>query len=380
MPYFDHAATSWPKPPGVAEAMTAALEIAGAPGRGGHRGALEGSRLIAQARNAVARLLGVADDRRVVFTSGGTESLNLVLSVLLHPGDHVVTTAAEHNSVLRPLAARENRGLGAFSIVPVEPDGSFQVQSILGALTATTRAVVATHISNVTGVIQPIEELAEALAERRIPLLVDAAQSVGHLPIQADDFPGVVWAASGHKGLLGPLGTGIVVLPTVSDERWGLWKSGGTGSASESLEMPNEAPDRFEAGNPALPAIAGLGAAVTWRLSQTTSPFAGMHEWTERLWAELKTIPGVRLLGPASTDRHHGPTSVIVDGWDVHDLAAVLDASFDIRVRAGRHCAALVHESIGSANAGGTLRITPGWSTTPESLDLLIEALRAVLL
>lgn len=373
--YLDHAATSWPKAPGVEQAMIKALGIAGAPGRGSHTGAVAGSHVIAQARSAVARWFGAESDRHVVFTSGGTESLNLAIHSLLRPGEHVVTTSAEHNSVLRPLEHRRRQGEGDYSVVSVDQAGRWSVDSILAALRPETRVCLVTHVSNVTGVIEPVEELAMKCAERGVFVIADAAQSAGLLKIKAARSAVAIWAASGHKGLLGPLGTGVVVVSPSVVDRLQPWKCGGTGSQSESLLMPDSLPEKLEAGNPALPALAGLGASVAWLLENSSSILERERERTAQLWEGLAKLPGVRRVGPEKLEEHCGPTSIVIRGWDVHDMAIVLDGSYDVRVRAGKHCAALIHRDIGTEQSGGTLRITPGFATTAADIDQLLEAL-----
>lgn len=377
--YLDHAATSWPKAPGVDQAVLKSLGIAGAPGRGSHTGAIAGSQLIAQARHAVARWFGAESDRHVVFTSGGTESLNLAIHSLLRPAAHVVTTAAEHNSVLRPLEHRRVQGQGDYSVVAVDRTGRWSVESVLAAIRPETRACLVTHVSNVTGAIGPVEELAERCTELGVAVIVDAAQSAGLLRIKAARSAVALWAASGHKGLLGPLGTGVLIVNPAFAESLQPWKCGGTGLQSELLSMPDSLPEKLEAGNPALPAIAGLGASVHWLLEHALEHLELERQNTAALWTGLEKLPGVRRVGPLRLEEHVGPTSIVVEGWDVHDLANVLDASYDVRARAGRHCAALIHRDIETEASGGTLRITPGYSTTESDIEKVLAALEEIL-
>ncbi len=376
--YLDHAATSWPKPTEVSRAMVEALEIAGSAGRGGHAGALEGERRLALLRSSLARRIGVASPDRIVLTSGGTESLNLAFGSLLLPGAHVVTTAAEHNSVLRPLEERRRRGAGEFTVVPVDDQGCVGPDELRRAIRSETSLIALTHVSNVTGAIQPIEAAAEIAAAAGAALLVDAAQSCGELPIDFERLGIDLLAASGHKGLRGPAGSGLLAVSTRIADRLQPWKCGGTGSRSESLAMPDALPGRLEAGTPPLPALAGLAAAIE-SLPPIETELPRRRALTERLVAGLAPLPSIRIVGPTDVQRHHGPTSVTIDDWEPHDAAAVLESEFGIRVRAGRHCAAAIHPYLGTERRGGTLRITPGYATTDDDIDALIDALRTML-
>ena len=218
------------------------------------------------------------------------------------------------------------------------------------------------------------EPIGAALRASSVAFLVDAAQSAGELPIDMRQLGIDLLATSGHKGLLGPAGCGLLLVSEKVAEHLEPWKCGGTGTHSESLQMPRELPHRLEAGTPPLPAFAGLAAAMQQSESRSAS-LAARAELTRRLWAGLQRIEGIRRVGPTDPQRHHGPTSIVITGWDPHDAAAVLDATFDIRVRAGRHCAASIHEHLGTTGSGGTLRIAPGHTTTADEIDRCLQAL-----
>jgi len=376
MRYLDHAATSWPKPPEVLQGWLDGMAIAGAAGRGGHTGSQQADDELQRTRTAFARHFQVRTDR-VIFTSGGTASLNLALLGLLGPGDHVVSTTAEHNAVLRPLEHLRTTAGVSVSLIPVDAQGTVAPEKVLEACRPETRCVAISHASNVTGALLPIEQLATALRETRVLLLVDASQTTGHLSIEVDPLGIDLLATSGHKGLLGPLGTGLLMVSPRALEQLSPTVFGGTGVDSQSLEMPGSAPQRFESGVPNMPAWLAQRCALEWIEKRGLSALCDQHrQLTLRLWERLAEIPKVRRLGPRDLEDHCGPTSLVVEGWDPHDLAAVLDASFDIRVRAGLHCAPRIHEPLGAA--GGTVRITPGWSNSLDDIEAVADALESI--
>lgn len=370
--YLDNAATSYPKPEKVYEAVLHAMrEVGASPGRGGYRRSLEAGRILFQAREAVAGLFSIADSARIIFTQSATGALNLALQGTLAAGDHVITTSMEHNSLLRPLYALRNKGV-ELTIVPAGPDGVVLVEDVRRAVQANTRMIAVSHVSNVCGAIQPIGELAELSRVAGALFLVDAAQSAGYLPIDVERFAIDLLAVPGHKGLMGPGGTGLLyVAPHVQ------LKSviqGGTGSHSASEEQPLVMPDGFEAGTHNLSGIAGLHAGIEF-IRELGLPAIHQHEHNLLNQAEqaLKNIPGVTIHGPADPSGRCSVLSFTAAGVDPALLAAELDHSFDIAVRAGLHCAPLAHRTLGTF-PGGTVRVSPGWFTTGEEIAFFSDA------
>ena len=373
MTYLDNAASSHPKPPGVHRAVREALEIGANPGRSGHRSALEAARRIYDARAAVAELLGVEDPSRVVFTLNGTHSLNLALKGTLSPGDHVVSSRMEHNSVIRPLAALETRGVEA-TLVEADPEGRIRLEEIERALRPNTRMVALTHASNVSGTLQEAEAVGDLCRRKGLWFLLDAAQSAGAVPFTAAALGAHLVAAPGHKGLLGPQGTGILyVAPEIAIEPL---MEGGTGVRSEDPRMPPELPEALEAGTLNTPGIAGLGAGVSWLLEHGVEEVR-RHEMEilEFLLPGLAAVPGLRLYGPRSPGDRVAVVSFNLEGRDGAHVGLALDEEYGIAVRVGLHCAPLAHRALGSFPEG-SVRASFGPFSTLEDAELLIRALR----
>ena len=375
--YLDNAATSFPKAPGVAEAMADFLNhSAGNPGRSGHSLALAAQRTVSSTRQLLASFFGVPDPSRIVFALNATDAINTALWGLLEAGDRVVTTGMEHNAVARPLHELAERGV-ALEIVPCGRDGSLDLDDLARALAAgPTKLVAMTHASNVTGTILPAREAAALAHERGALFLLDAAQTAGVLPIDVQVLGVDLLAFPGHKGLLGPTGTGgLYVAPEVR-----LWPSrqGGTGTRSEELRQPPELPEGLEAGTVNTVGIAGLGAALRY-LNERGRESIQRHEaaLTERLREGLRGIPGLRVYGPPDSQRQVATVSITLGGWEPVDLGAVLDTSFGICVRPGLHCAPLAHRTLGTYPQG-TVRFSPGPFTTEEEIDAAVKALRTL--
>jgi cysteine desulfurase family protein len=372
--YLDDAATSRRKAPGVVAAMVHCLEEVGAnPSRGAYGPGLEASRLIADARDGVARMLGVGDSARVVFTLNCTTALNIVIQGLAQAGSRVVITGVEHNAVLRPLTHLADQGRITVERCPADAAGRTNAHDLIARLDGRTALVVMPHASNVTGALQPVAEVAAATRAHGIPLLVDAAQTAGCLPIACDAWGIDYLAFSGHKGLLGPQGTGGLVVADGSPLPPLI--QGGTGSRSQEERQPVFLPDRFESGTPNTPGLAGLGAAVEYLL---TRDLAELREHTvgliRRLMAGLDAIPGLCRHGSDDPAQNIGIVSFTLDGWDVAELADHLWQEHRIMVRAGLHCAPAAHRAIGTF-PHGTVRASLGCQTTADEVDRLVQAL-----
>jgi len=379
MIYLDHAATSWPKPLEVVRAMTDFLQLAGGnPGRSGHRLSVAAGRIVYEAREAVAALIGAPDPMRIVFTSNATHAINLALHGLIEPGGRVVTTGMEHNAVMRPLRFLEKRGVDVV-VTPCASDGVLDMADFERAVTPGTRLVVVNHASNVVGTLSPLAEIAAVAHAAGALLLVDAAQTAGVVPIDMRAMGIDLLAFTGHKSLQGPPGTGGLALSeTVDAARLKPLVQGGTGSRSESEMQPDLLPDKFESGTPNGAGIAGLGAAVRWVTGRGVEAIR-RHEvaLTRRLLESLSEIPGVTVYGPTDADRRVAIVSFRVAGRRVSEIGQRLDEEFDVLCRVGLHCAPAAHKTLGTFPEG-TVRFAPGPLTTPEEIDAALNAVKQV--
>jgi cysteine desulfurase family protein len=374
--YLDNAATSWPKPASVYDAVDRYLRCNGAPaGRGAYGEAAEVERLVGDARKRIAHLIGESEPKRIIFTSNGTDSLNLALHGLLRAGDHVVTTVCEHNSVLRPLRELERAGGVTVTRVACGANGIVEPSEFASAVTSNTKLFVLTHTSNVTGAIQPAEEVGAIARSHGIRFLVDAAQSMGHIPVLAKHLSADLIAAPGHKGLLGHLGTGMLYIAPGIEPLLRATRQGGTGTASENDWQPESLPDKYESGNHNVPGIVGLGAALAYLAERKVDDIRG-HEQrlTSRLLDGLKSIANLTIYGPQDAARQVGVVSIAIDGYDPQEVATMLDTAYSVQVRSGFHCAPLMHASLGTRDLGGTVRISIGAFTTSEEIDRTIRA------
>jgi cysteine desulfurase family protein len=373
--YLDNAATSWPKPEAVYAAVDHYQRQIGAPsGRSGYREAIEANRFIDRARQGVARLIGAHESRQIIFTLNGTESLNLAISGVLRPGDHVVTTVCEHNSVLRPLRALVEGGVITVTHVPCDGAGYISPDDVRNSLRPETRLVAVLHGSNVTGAIQPIDQINQVVRERGILLLVDAAQTLGHVPIDVEQVPVDFLAAPGHKGLLGPLGTGVLYLRPSLEKMLRPLCRGGTGTFSQEDRQPETLPDKFESGDHNVPGLAGLAAATEFLATRGVESLRAHHvQLAERLLAGLAAIAGLRVHGPGPESPRTSVVSFTINGYDPQELAALLEVSGNVQCRAGLHCAPRMHEALGTLEYGGTVRLSPGWATTTAEIDQTLE-------
>ncbi len=378
--YLDNAATTWPKPPAVYAAVERCMRDLGAPaGRGVYREAAEVERLVTDARRRVAALLGAEEPRRVIFTNNGTDSLNFALYGVLRPGDHVVTSVVEHNSVLRPLRhLEEKRGIRV-TRVPCDGKGVVDPHDIRRAVQPQTRLIALVHASNVTGALQPVEEVGRIAREMGVLYLVDAAQTLGHLPLDVRRLGCHLLAAPGHKGLLGPLGTGVLYLAPGLEEQVDSLRQGGTGTQSEDDRQPEMLPDKYEPGNHNTPALAGLGAGAAWLQDQGVEAVHRRNgELTTRLIAGLCEIDGVTLHGPTGETERVGVVSITLADCPPQEAAMMLDSAHGVQVRPGLHCAPRMHQALGTSAGGGTLRFSIGPFNTEEQIDHAIAAVAEI--
>lgn len=377
--YLDNAATSWPKPDSVYDAVSRYLRECGAPaGRSVYAEAHQANQAVTAARASLAKFLGADDPRRVIFTLNGTDALNLAIHGLLDEGDHVVTTVVEHNSVLRPLRQLETcRGVKV-DRVACNVRGYVDPLAIRRAIRPKTKLVAVTHASNVTGTIQNISEITAIAHEREAVVLVDAAQTLGYLPIHVGELGIDLLAAPGHKGLLGPLGTGLLYLRAGMERRIRTLREGGTGTQSDDDRQPQMLPYKYEAGSLNVPGIVGLGAGIDFLRMQGNRLREHHQQLTDRLIAGLIDIGGVRVFGPAEASERVGVVSIAIEGYDPQEVAATLDGAHRVQVRAGFHCAPLMHAALGTLDLGGAVRFSIGVFNTEADVDAAIAAVAEV--
>jgi cysteine desulfurase / selenocysteine lyase len=379
MIYLDSAATSWPKPPVVLDTMTEYLrEAGGNPGRSGHRLSVAAARYVYDTREALAELFHAPDPLRIVLCLNVTHALNLALLGLLAPGDRVITTGMEHNSVMRPLRQLERDGV-VVTVVGCRPDGSLDLEAMRQAVTPGVRLVVVTHASNVVGTILPIEEIARIAHQAGALLLVDAAQTAGAFPIDVMEADIDLLAFTGHKGLQGPPGTGGLIIGSGVDiHQLDPLMRGGTGSRSESQEQPVDLPDKYESGTQNCPGIAGLGAGVRWILDRSVAAVRAYElEMTAALVNGLRSVKGVTVYGTTDPSRSVAVVSCRVDGHRVSEVGLRLDDEFGILCRVGLHCSPAAHQTIGTFPEG-TIRLAPGVLTTMQDIEATVDAMARV--
>ena len=373
MIYMDNAATSFPKAPGVAEAMGNAVRMLGGnPGRGGHSAAGSAAEEVYLCRENLARLFGIVNPERIAFTLNCTDSLNVGLKGILRRGDRVITTDMEHNAVVRPLRRLEEAGI-MVDVAHADPEGRVALSSIAPLRTPNTRLIVMTHASNVCGTKNPIREIGAWARREGILFMVDAAQTAGIVPIHAEHDCIDILCFPGHKGLLGPQGTGgIYVREGISIRPL---REGGTGADSESPYMPNFFPDRLEGGTVNLPGIIGLKKSTEYLLIEGESVQKKESESIRQMTNGLHEIPHIRVVGKRSEAERVGVFSIVVPGMDSVECAECLERLFDIAVRSGLHCAPWAHRALGTLSTG-TVRFSLSPFTERDEIDAALSALR----
>jgi cysteine desulfurase/selenocysteine lyase len=376
MIYVDNAATTWPKPSTVYRAVTGCMEKYGAnPGRSGHKMAVQAGQILLYTREMLCSLFNLKDPFQIVFTYNCTDSLNLAIKGSVAPGDHVITTSIEHNAVVRPLKELEKHGL-ELTIVQCSQEGALDPNEIRAAVKSNTRLIITSHASNVTGTILPIAEVGKIAREHGIPYLVDAAQTAGILPIDLSKLPVDMLAFPGHKGLLGPQGTGgLYIHPDIKLRQI---REGGTGSMSESTYQPDFLPDKFESGTLNTPGIAGLGAGVEYILKEGQARLLSHERRLEKLFLEaLSHIKGIKIYGPADLNSRTGIVTLNIRDKDSSEAANLLDERYDIATRGSLHCAPLAHETIGTLKQGA-VRFSFGVFNTMEEVKFCVRALEEI--
>lgn len=377
MIYLDNAATSFPKPESVYRAMDSfARTTLANPGRAGHKLALASEHALNDGRHRLNRLINGKSPERVIFTLNGTDALNIAFKGFLNPGDHVITSDLEHNSVSRPLVALEEAGVIQLTRVSANAEGILSPDSVRDAITTTTRLVALTHASNVLGSIQPVSEVGEVCREADVTFLVDAAQTIGVVPIDVQSMKIDLLAFPGHKGLFGPTGTGaLYVSPRVILRPW---REGGTGGDSSSPTQPRDFPFYLEGGTPNVLGIVGLAAGLEYVEKETPDRLRN-HELAlcNRFRDILMTLDGFHVVGPADPGMRVGTLSFWWEGLPAPELGSLLDQHFDIALRPGLHCAPYVHSAVGSF-PDGLVRLSPGPFNTDADIDALLNALQEI--
>ena len=379
MIYLDNSATSWPKPPEVTSAMVRFMEEVGAnPGRSGHLLSIEAARVLYEAREVLSTLFQVRDPSRIVFTLNATEALNLVLKGLLKPGDHILTSSMEHNSVMRPLRDLEKRGI-ALTVLPCLKDGTLDPEEVEKRIRSSTRLVVLNHASNVTGTLLPVRDVGTIVRRHHLLLLVDAAQTAGAFPIDLERDQIDFLAFAGHKSLYGPQGTGGLVLSErVREREITPLKQGGTGSRSEFEEQPDFLPDLFESGTPNGVGVAGLKAGVEFVLRKGVENIRHQEmDLAGRLWEGLKGIPGIQLIGPQGKETRMPIVSFRLSQQSPSKVASKLEKGFGILCRPGLHCAPAAHRTIGTFPEG-TVRFSLSVFNSEAEIDTTLRAVSAI--
>lgn len=376
MVYFDSAATSWPKPPEVWQAMQYFIqEIGASPGRAGHRRTVKANEIVDETRKLLAELFNIDDKKRIIFTLNATDSLNLAIKGLLRPGEHVVTSTMEHNSVTRPLYTLETYGVEVTK-VPCDIQGNIKVEEIERAIRPNTRAIVMTHASNVTGTVMPAAEVGKLAAKYNLYYILDAAQTAGFLDIDVKKLNISILTFPGHKCLMGPQGTGGLYI------REGVplltLREGGTGSGSETPTQPDMMPEKYESGTLNAVGIAGLGAGIKF-IRKVGLAKIREHEMnlTKYFLDRSLEIKGFQIYGHHDMHNRVPVVSFTIDGFTAGQVGTMLDKEYDIACRAGLHCAPDAHHTLGTFD-GKLVRFSFSYFNKPKEVDYAINALKKI--
>ena len=374
MIYLDNAATTQKKPPQVLEAMVEALQSMGNSSRGTHGGALKSARSVFSARENISRLFNGPGPEQVVFTTNATEALNIALGGMFGKGDHVITTALEHNSVLRPLYRLEEEGIIELSIVPADKRGCVDYADFSRLIQPNTRAIVCTQASNLTGNALDLYKIGEIAHSSNQLFVVDSSQGAGVLPLDMEAMHISVLCFTGHKGLMGPQGTGGLCVAKDVDIR--PLKVGGSGVQSYSHTHPTEMPTRLEAGTLNGHGLAGLAAGVEWLLETGIDKIHAREvELAKRFYDGVKDIPGVKIYGDFSDWNRTAVVTLNLGDYDSGEVSDALWEDYEIATRPGAHCAPLMHMALGTVEQGA-VRFSFSWFNTEEEVDTAINAVK----
>lgn len=376
--YLDNGATSYPKPPQVAQAMLEYVtNVGGNVSRGGYARAYTAGEILYETRERLCAIFGFAHPRNVIFTANVTYALNFILKGCLNPGDHVLVSSLEHNAVMRPLVQLEEQGI-LFSRIPCRQDGAVDLDAAQALIRPNTRMAVMTHASNVSGMLLPVEEMGALCRQNDILFAVDTAQTAGAIPIDMAKMQIDGLAFTGHKGLMGPQGIGGFLATDRLAEQMRPLIAGGTGSYSHLESIPPLLPDRFEAGTPNLPGIYGLHAALEW-VQQTGTEQIGAHEATlvKLFESGLQGCDAIRIVGPFAPAKKTGVVSVDFAGRDNAEIARRLEQEYGIMTRCGLHCAPFAHQTLGTYPQG-TVRFSFGWYNTEEEARYAADAVLSI--
>ena len=377
--YFDQAATSYPKPKSVVEAMVHFMSEVGVNvGRGSYREAYTADSVVYETRELLKTLFNASDSKNVIFTANITQSLNMVLKGYLKPGDHVLVSAMEHNAVMRPLIQLKANGV-SFDRIPCTSEGELILESIEGLIKDNTKAIIMTHASNVCGTMMPIEEVGKLCEKHRLKFIVDAAQTAGVIDIDMKAMHIDALTFTGHKSLLGPQGIGGFLLTDEMAISIEPYIAGGTGSYSHTEDMPSQLPDKFEVGTLNTPGVYGLNAALKYLMEIGLNEIRNKEMALTQMFLEgLKRFPNVTVIGKQETFNRTAVVSIQIEGIDIAHVAYLLDKEYHIMTRVGLHCAPHAHKTLGTYPIG-TLRFSFGHLNTPDEIQTCLEALETIL-
>lgn len=374
--YLDNAATGFPRPDSVTDAVRRwMLEEGGSPGRGHHFLSRRAGDQVSKVRRQVARFFGVNEEFRVAFTYGATDALNMAVKGFLKKGDHVIISAMEHNSVLRPLRHLVEEDFISLDVIPCNEEGYLVEDLIWAAFQENTRLIVLNHASNVTGTVQQVAKIGAEIRRRGAYLLLDAAQSTGNISVKIDDLKADMIAFAGHKGLFALPGIGGLILGERINQM-NTWRQGGTGYNSKSETQPLNWPEAFEAGTMNMPGILSMGKGIEYIEEQGLEAISACKMGhLSYLWDELSAIRGVALHGPKPEKQRVAVLSFNITDWEPDDVAEILQHNYRVQLRSGLHCAPLAHKTLGTM-PDGSVRISPGIFTEQEELDTVVQAIR----
>ena len=376
MIYLDNAATTFPKPEAVYDSMMDCMKnYCANAGRAGHKLAMKAAREIYNTRENIAKLFNIDNPMNIVFTNNATDSLNLAIKGVVSTGDHIITTSMEHNSVIRPIKSLEKLGIEN-TIVECDKEGFLDINNLEKAIKPNTRLIVTTHASNVCGTLIDIKAVSEVAKSHNILYLVDASQTAGVYNIDLKEIEADMVAAPGHKGLLGPQGTGILYIR--EGLNLNILKEGGTGSKSEDLFQPELLPDKYESGTHNTPGIVGLNEGIKFIFNEGIDKIKQHEEELCKYMLErLEEVPNIKIYGPKDASKRASVITINIGNMDSGEITFLLDSEYNIATRSGIHCAPLAHKTLGTLEQGA-VRFSLGYFNTKEDIDKAIEALKEI--